>query len=189
MQKLFMVLLGGKPQGRHTEQHDMFFGIAEKLSDLVEDFYRFWPEMKNKMHIDAWREVTQVDGYDVHIVPHAAQPKGVQLFFLNLGGYKPGDFEEYHYKMLVAAKEKSKAIQFARQTAFFKHYSFEGATSHIDDKYGVDVDDIYEIEEVLPEGMESLYSILLRPAVEKKEDKLYIGYLKMARLLMNEPEV
>ncbi|WP_447640652.1 MULTISPECIES: DUF1543 domain-containing protein [Chitinophagaceae] len=180
--KLFMVLLGGKPHGRHTEQHDMFFGIAEKLQDLVEDFYIFWPEMKGKMHIDCWREVTQVDGYDIFIESKSAGPKDVQLFFLNLGGYKPGDFEEYHYKMLVASDKKANAIRSAKETAFFKHYSFEGATSHIDDKYGVDVDDIYEIEEVLPENTKSKYRIILKPASGKQEDEWHIGYLKMSRL-------
>lgn len=177
-----MVLLGGKPDGRHTEQHDMFFGIAEKLQDLVDDFVTFWPEMRGKMHIDCWREVTQVDGYNVCIEPKTNTDHGSQLFFLNLGGYKPNDFEEYHYKMLVAAEDKSKAIQSAKQTAFFKHYSFDGATSHIDDKYGVDVDDIYHIEEILPEKMKSQYSIVLKPALEKQEDELHIGYLKMDRL-------
>ena len=180
--KLFMVLLGGKPEGRHTEQHDMFFGIAAKLQDLADDFVTFWPELKNKMHIDCWREVTQVDGYDVHVLPASESGKETQLFFLNLGGYKPGDFEEYHYKMIVAATEKSKAVQSAKQTAFFRHYSFEGATSHIDDKYGIDVDDIYEIKDILPERLKSRYSLVLRPAQEKRKDPLHIGYLKMERL-------
>lgn len=184
--KLFMVLLGGKPDGRHTEQHDMFFGIAEKLQDLVDDFVTFWPELENKMHIDSWREVTHVDGYDVFIEPKSEQAKNTQLFFLNLGGYKPGDLEEYHYKMLVAADEKSKAIQSAKQTAFFKHYSFYGATSHIDDKYGVDVDDVYEIEDVLSENMKNQYSIILQPATEPREDVLHIGYLKISKLVKGE---
>ena len=182
--KLFMVLLGGKPSGRHTEQHDLFFGIAEKLSDLVEDFYSFWPEMKGKMHIDCWREVTIVDGLQVDIIPKTIISEGAQLFFLNLGGYKPGDFEEYHYKMIVAADEKSKAIQSAKQTAFFKHYNFEGANSHIDDKYGVDVDDIYAIEDILPEKMKAKYSIVLSPSDITTEDELHIGYLKLDKLIV-----
>ncbi len=184
--KLFMVLLGGKPDGRHTEQHDMFFGIAKELKDLIADFYVFWPEMRNKMHIDCWREVTQVDGYDIRIVPKDLHKQDVQLFFLNLGGYKPGDFEEYHYKMLVAASEKSKAIQSAKQTTFFKHYTFDGANSHIDDKYGIDVDDVFEIEDVLPESMKSQYTIALQLATDKREDVLHIGYLKMSKLEKGE---
>ena len=69
-----------------------------------------------------------------------------RLFFINLGGYKENEFEEYHYKMLTACEDKSVAIQAAKQTAFYKHTGFKGATSHIDDKYGVDVDDILRLK-------------------------------------------
>jgi hypothetical protein len=47
--KLFMVLIGCKPEGRHTEQHDIFFGIAQTLADLVPQLKSFWPG-KNSQH-------------------------------------------------------------------------------------------------------------------------------------------
>lgn len=47
--KLFMLLLGCKPPGRHTEQHDIFFGIAASLRDLVPEIQAFWPELQ-KIH-------------------------------------------------------------------------------------------------------------------------------------------
>ena len=50
--KLYMVLLGCKPEGRHTEQHDVFFGIAPALKDLIPAFKSFWPEAKGKIHVD-----------------------------------------------------------------------------------------------------------------------------------------
>ena len=52
--------------------------------------------------------------------------------------------------MIIAAANKSKAIDRAKKTAFFRHTGFKGATSHIDDKYGVAVDDLYEITDILP---------------------------------------
>ncbi|WP_325645076.1 DUF1543 domain-containing protein, partial [Chitinophaga sp.] len=45
--KLFMVVLGCTLEGRHTEQHDVFFGIGNQLSDLVPDMKAFWPEAKD----------------------------------------------------------------------------------------------------------------------------------------------
>ena len=51
-----MVLLGSKPKGRNTEQHDVFFGIAHSLEELYPDLAGFWPDAKG-LHIDAWREV------------------------------------------------------------------------------------------------------------------------------------
>lgn len=66
--KLFMVVIGCTPPGRLTEQHDTFFGIAKSLKDLVPDMIAFWPEAKGFIHIDSWREVTQVDGFSIEIV-------------------------------------------------------------------------------------------------------------------------
>src|SRR5450432_1108342 len=149
--KLFMLLLGCTPKGRRTEQHDIFFGIAETLKELVPSIIDAWPEAEGRIHIDAWRQVRHVDQYAVDVFdkqqlsPNAAG-KQIKLFFLNLGGYKQNEFEEYHYKMLVACENKSVAIKRAKETAFYKHTGFKGAPSHVDDKYGVDVDDILRLK-------------------------------------------
>ena len=183
--KLFMLLLGCKPQGRHTEQHDIFFGIASSLPELVPAFTAFW-RGSGKLHIDAWREVTVVDGYSVNVIEKNDVPDtsgAAKLFFLNLGGYKEHEFEEYHYKLLAVAKEKSEAIQQAKETAFYKHTGFKGADSHIDDKYGVDVDDIYQIVDILPGEMKEKYSLILRPADTAIEDEWHLGYTKLSMLI------
>jgi len=183
-QKLFMVLIGCKPQGRHTEQHDIFFGIATALRDLIPEMLSFWPEAEGDMHVDGWREVTQVDGQDIKVAlrTDAVASNQKNLFFINLGGYKENEFEEFHYKMLVAAAEKSSAIKTAKQTAFFKHTHFDGANSHIDDQYGIDVDDVFKIEEVLSPSTLSRYQIILADAKVEKEDKLHLGYFKLSSL-------
>lgn len=182
--KLFMAILGCRPEGRLTEQHDIFFGIGKSIKELIPAMYEAWPEAKKKIHLDAWREVTQVNGYDVNIISKEENNSGekTKLFFINLGGYKPGDFEEYHYKMLVAAAEKGTAISTSKQTAFYKHMGFKGAESHIDDKYGVDVDDVYEIKDILSETLKNKYSIQLKPAEQIKEDELHIGYFPLSKL-------
>jgi hypothetical protein len=36
---------------------------------------------------------------------------------------------------------------------------FEGAVSHIDDKHGVDIDDIFNVNDILPQKMKEKYSI------------------------------
>ncbi len=185
MPQLFLVLLGCTPKGRLTEQHDVFFGIANQLSDLVPDFYNFWPEANKIMHIDCWRTITKVDNYSISIGKrNAKQPSNdLKLFFLNLGGYKDKEFEEYHYKLLCVAPNKSAAIKQAKQSAFYKHVGFKGAESHIDDKYGVDVDDVFEIEDVLGNEFKSQFRILIDTAAPGTEDTLNIGYLKLSKLL------
>jgi hypothetical protein len=152
-QKLFMLLLGCTPKGRLTEQHDVFFGIAPSLKDLVEEITNFWPDAEGNVHIDVWREVSAINGHQVQITsknnPKSLYERNEKIFFINLGGYKQNGFEEYHYKMLVLANDKSEATNSAKKSAFYLHTGFEGAPSHIDDKYGVDVDDVYEIEDII----------------------------------------
>jgi hypothetical protein len=180
--KLYMLLLGCKPPGRYTEQHDIFFGIATSLNELVPAILAAWPEAP-KIHIDAWREVTAVDGYKISIIEkNSAEPQKEKLFFLNLGGYKPQEFEEFHYKMLSIAADKGTAITQAKATAFYKHTGFEGATSHIDDKYGVDVDDLYEIEEILPASLKERYSIGIVLDNTLERDEWHLGYTKLSSL-------
>jgi hypothetical protein len=111
------------------------------------------------------------------------QPAQTKLFFLNLGGYKPGEFEEYHYKMLAVATDKSIAIQQAKASAFYRHTGFAGATSHIDDKYGVDVDDLYEIEDILPSAMKDNYALGLHPDAGAAADEWHLGYTKLSSLM------
>lgn len=183
--KLFMVLLGCTPKGRTTEQHDVFFGIAENLSELTPQMNKFWPEAKGKLHIDAWREVTIVDNFSVEIVSkNSIDSNNNNLYFLNLGGYKLAEFEEYHYKMLSISPTLAKAIKESKKTIFFKHYGFEGkgAESHIDDKYGIDVDDFHKVNDLLNEETKSKYQIKITALSElKKEDELHIGYLKIKK--------
>lgn len=104
-----MLLLGCKPQNRNTEQHDVFFGIGRSLRDLLPSVYNFWPDAGQKIHLDAWREVNKVDSYLIRIKLREQEiinPGKTKLFFLNFGGYKKNEFEEFHYKMLVAGKDK-----------------------------------------------------------------------------------
>jgi len=184
--KLYMVILGATPVGRHTEQHDVFFGIGPDLASLKRDMQNFWPGVK--IHIDSWREVSVVDNYGLQIsernqTAEDLNTEDLKLFFINLGGYKPGDMEEYHYKLISVAKDKGAAIKAAKGTAFFKHTGFKGANSHIDDKFGIDVDDLHQIADILPEMHKRNYKINLHPlASPTAEDELHIGYLILEKL-------
>ncbi|HEX7755359.1 MAG TPA: DUF1543 domain-containing protein [Niabella sp.] len=182
--KLFYLLLGCTPAGRHTEQHDVFFCIGQSLEAIVPDIRSFWPEAGEKIHIDAWRIINAVDGYRVRVEErHDSAPKSEQLFFINLGGYLPGVFEEYHYKLITVVNTMGAAIQQAKQTSFYKDYNAAAnAGSHIDNKYGVDVDDVFNVEEILPAAQKERFTIVLQKENELPEDVLEIGYLKLSRL-------
>jgi hypothetical protein len=181
---LFMLLLGCKPEGRATEQHDIFFGISTDLKSLVPQIRAFWPDGGEKLHIDAWRPVSQVDSYRVEVIPRSAgeYPSPHRIFFINLGGYKSGEFEEFHYKMLVAASGKGEAIRIAKETAFYRHTGFKGAESHIDDKYGIDVDDIFDIEDILIPADKQRYELQLIHDVSRPPDPVSLGYFQLHKL-------
>ena len=179
-----MILLGCKPDGRNIEQHDLFFGIGRTLADIKKDILSFWEEANGKIHIDAWREVQLVDGCKISVEERygPVTAKNKRLFFINLGGYKQNEFEEFHYKLLTVSGDNGVAVQKAKQTAFYKHTGFEGAVSHIDDKYGIDVDDVYEIEDVLPEYLKKQFHIRVELATDQKEDEIHLGYLKIDKI-------
>lgn len=180
--KLFMVLVGCKPKGRYTEQHDVFFGIGRSLKDLIPHITSFWPETKGLFHIDAWREITQVNGFSIEVVEsQQAVENQHHLFFLNLGGYRPDIFEELHYKMLVVAPDSAKAIAVSKQTLFYQAEGFKGAESHIDDKYKLDVDDLYQVKDMLLPLFAEKFCLRI---LEQKgpEDEQHIGYVKLSKL-------
>ena len=183
--KLFMLLLGSKAPGRHIEQHDFFFGIAHSLQELIPEIKAFWPEAGDNIHIDGWREVSVVDGYTVNIVANDSantNDEHKKLFFINLGGYQENRFEEQHYVILTVKEDKAKAFREAKETLFFKNNHFTGANSHIDDKYGIDVDDLYEIADILSPAQKLKYRIELLPSQGLTEDTINLGYLKLSRL-------
>lgn len=189
MLTLYMVQLGGRPKGRLIEQHDIFFGVANQVNELIEDINQHWPEVKNKWHIDSYRAITTVNNYSIKLVESSSQVENgndLKLFFINLGGYQRGSFEEFHHKLLIVATNQADAIKQAKQSEFYKQFTFKdkdspfNAASHIDDKFEVDIDDIYNVSDLISnlkiaiEPIDNVESIV--------EDKEYVGYLSIKNL-------
>lgn len=183
--KLYMLMLGGKPEGRHTEQHDIFFAIGDSLKSLVPDINIFWPEAKGQLHIDAWREVNQVGSHKIEVVSRSEykpDQNAGHLFFVNLGGYQEGLFDEPHFKILTVQKDMATAIKEAKKTSFYKETQFPGANSHIDDNYGLDVDDIYDVVEILPLYQKEKYALRIVENHSDIQDEYHLGYFKLNKL-------
>ncbi len=180
--KLFYVILGATPEGRNIEQHDVFFGIAEKFSDLVQAMKDFWPEAKGKIHIDCYQEVNFVDGFKVKIVERSAEQTDQHLFFLNLGGYKAGFFEEFHQQHLMVGKNLAEVVKKVKQSDFYLNMGFKNAESHIDDKHGVDIDDVFRVNDILPSEMKNRYAVVLEKSDNAVANFTHIGYLKIDKI-------
>lgn len=185
-----MLLLGSKAPNRNVEQHDYFFGIASSIKELVPQIKAFWPEAGASLHIDGWREVNQVDGFGVKVgfrgqddaVGAEEALSAPKLFFVNLGGYQAGKLEEQHYTVLGVQHDRARAIQEAKKTVFFKTNTIKGANSHVDEKYGIDVDDIYRIEDILSPALKQMYYIEVYPDADQPEDTIQLGYFRLDRL-------
>jgi hypothetical protein len=182
--KLFMVLLGSKAPKRNVEQHDYFFGIARSITELVPDMKAFWPEAGASLHIDGWREVANVDGYAISIVPRSAHQQDTheKLFFINLGGYQSNKLSEQHYTVLTVQSDRAIAVQESKKTVFYKTNTLKGANSHVDEKYGIDVDDIYKIEEILSDAMKENYRIHISQSSGLPDDEIILGYFRLDKL-------
>ncbi|WP_374950974.1 DUF1543 domain-containing protein [Mucilaginibacter sp.] len=184
---LYMLLLGSKAPNRNVEQHDYFFGIANNLKELVPQIKAFWPEAGASIHIDGFRRVTTVDGYQIDVISkdEQAEPSGKKLFFVNLGGYQENKLEEQHYIVLSVQDDRVGAVQNSKKTEFFKSQtiaSVKGANSHIDEKYGIDVDDIYRIEDILSPYQKAQYHIRITASPGLPEDHIHLGYFKLDKL-------
>ena len=185
--KLYMLLLGSRAPGRHVEQHDYFFAVGTGLKELVPHIKAFWRGASANIHIDGWREVTAVDGYSVKVSlkgdGYIDTPE--KLFFINLGGYQEGKLEEQHYVVLTVQKDRALAIKEAKRTVFFQQNTIAGsklANSHIDDKYGIDVDDIYCISDILIPAHKEKYQLQLTPAANLPHDQIHLGYFRLDKL-------
>lgn len=176
--KLFYIILGAEPADRNIEQHDVFFGIAERVDDLYPEIKQFWKGVK--LHMDCYQEVKFVDGYEVKIVEKSSATNDDQLFFINLGGYKLGHFEEFHEQHLMVGTSMAEVIKRVKKTKFYKTMGFKNAPSHIDDKLGVDIDDLYTVNDLLSQITKDKYSIILEKSeVEHQENPMEIGYFKI----------
>lgn len=214
--KLFMLKIGARPQGRLIEQHDVMFVIANSLSEIIESVNQHWPAVKNNWHLDAWREVKRVGDYQILLTKNSFSKDGLskdnaladnifsddrvdnkldshgkQLYFVNLGGYLSGQFEEFHYKTLVVAETLGKATAQVKKTAFYQDYTFDNvdtaksgvATSHVDDKHQLDLDDIHCVADLLPNDVALTIQPLTEPEKNQlPDDALHIGYLSLKQI-------
>jgi hypothetical protein len=181
--KLFFFLVGCNVPGRFTEQHDVFFGIGLTPADFIPALKNFWTEGE-KLHVDCWREVTNVNGYKIKVFLKEALPKNnskLSLFFINMGGYRKGEFEEFHFKDIFAAVNQAEAVKLAKKSPFFQQYGFKGAVAHIDNKYGIAIDEIYAIEEILSHEDKAKYRILVTNE-KTAQDEIHLGYTPLSKL-------
>lgn len=147
---LFVVLLGGKHPASKIEVHDVVFASGEQLQDTYPQLARQWFGARKGLHVDAWMTVDGVDDYQVRLSDIQPGPDDPRLFFINLGGYEPGEFGEAHRYLLVVARDAAEAKRKGKAQA-----GAQWDKPHTDNLY--DVDDCIPVDSV-----EGCYVQLLR---------------------------
>jgi len=106
-QRLFLVVLGGRIDGCHIEQHDVRFVAGASIDDTIPQLREQWFGRRRGLHIDSWVVVEAVAGWRVELRPEPfAGPQ--RLWFVNGGGYQPWEMAERHeFALLVAASPQA----------------------------------------------------------------------------------
>jgi len=106
--KLFAIYIGGEAEGANIELHDMRFVVAPSITETYEELRRQRWGIPKSLHIDCWAEINHADGYDVTLRPEPFAGEE-RLYYVNLGGYAPGEFLEKHKNVFVVADSLAKA--------------------------------------------------------------------------------
>jgi hypothetical protein len=138
---LYAVCLGGRAPGARVELHDVAFVVGPALADCHEQLLAAWFGDPDGLHVDAFARLDAVDGHRVEL--SRERPGGDErLYFVNIGGYAPGEFGERHAWSFFVGRGRSEVKARARRELL------SGKTSvHRDDLY--DIDDVIAVE---PEG-------------------------------------
>ncbi|MDB4984575.1 MAG: hypothetical protein JWM20_754 [Patescibacteria group bacterium] len=192
---LYMTLIGFKPKGFRTEQHDIVFHLGTSIEDpmghkMIRSKIPIDPKLK--VHIDATMMIDHIDGHDIFIWPkkmlkEIRGPKRKKLWFVNLGGYKLDDFTEHHKRLLFLREKESEAIEAALKDPFVDAMDkpHKQALPHRDDSHAVDGDLLAaDAEDVLSVGDEfEDYVLLFEPnsaGIDSLSKKPQItGYMKI----------
>ena len=182
--KLFAVYLGGRADRCNIELHDVVFAVGSSIEDTYPSLAKKWFGNLNQFHIDSYVELQNIDGFQVQISktpPEESSSK--QLYFINLGAYKPGEFTEYHQSAFYVADSPPEAVRRAKselcQGLQTIHKDDVVVLDRVSSPVEFDVDDVLELKEV------DAYYISLTPATSTEQPIPVSAYIKLDFLATN----
>jgi len=108
MMKLFMISLGGKAKKANIEVHDVQFAIGDTIEAVVPLIKANWYGLGLKLHMDSYKEINGVKGYEIQ-VSEEIQQNDKKLYFAYLGGYQKESTQEVHDVRLLMAGSAQEA--------------------------------------------------------------------------------
>ncbi len=160
-------MLGGRARGCRIELHDVAFAIGERLEDLHEQLLDQWFGEADGLHVDAYAVIEQVAGYRVRLVREPAEG-GPKLYFINVGGYSPGDFAEQHAYAFIAASGPA-AVKASAKARLLKG------------REQVHKDDLFEIDDCLHIDTVGGWQVRLEPDDQAVAPTVVNGYFPLPR--------
>ena len=167
--KLFVFYIGGDCGSSNIELHDIRFSIGETAEACHDDLRRQWWGEPKSLHLDCWGELRQADGFDIKVVKAPTVASENRLFFLNLGGYDLGRFEELHKNVFKVAPDAREATK--RALGEIRHWALPHK------------DNVFEVEKVIDVGAQVRdggYSLELTKAHAEVPFEFVCKYLRLA---------
>ena len=132
------IMLGGRHPKANIELHDLVFVLAENKEDAFAKAREKWFGDPNKVHGDAYINLSSVKGYRFSTEPNDHE---VKLYAVNIGGYLNNEFGELHQYHFIVAPSKGEAKKAAKKSS---NENF--ILPHMDDN--LDVDDLIEVKDI-----------------------------------------
>lgn len=172
--KLYAVFVGGDHPRANIEVHDMRVVVAESLEATIPALRAAWWGRPSSLHIDGYAELTEIDGWQVDLVPGPApvsepSPPPRRLWFVNLGGYTPALLGEQHNYLFLAGETKAEVWSRARAL------SPEWTSRHKDNFISIDA--LIDVASLLE--AEGWHLRLEKPATGSHPSRMVSDYIKL----------
>ena len=166
-ERLIACVLGGTAPGAKTELHDVAFAVGESLEAVHEQLLGQWFGDPRGLHVDAWCFLDSVAGYRVQL-SRTPSRNGLHLYFINIGGYRPGVFGEHHAWGFFGAPNKAEAKARAKRTLLQGHAS-------------IHKDDLHEIDDCLRVARIGAWHVHLTPDTNAGDPQITNGYFPLPK--------
>jgi len=166
-ERLIACVLGGTASGARTELHDVAFAVGDSLEAVHDQLLDGWFGDPRGLHVDAWCFLDSVACYRVQLAQNRTN-NNLHLYFINIGGYRPGVFAEHHAWGFFGAPNKAEAKERARQTLLQDHEETHK-------------DDLHEIDDCLQIGRIREWHVHLTPDASAADPEVSNGYFPLPR--------
>ena len=170
-ERLLPRVLGAPPPRANTHLLDVAFAVGASLEAVHDQLLDGWFGDPRGLHVDAWCFLESVAGYRVRLL-RAPPDNGLHLYFINIGGYRPGVFGEHHAWGFFGAPNKAEAKQRAKHTLLQDHEETHK-------------DALHEIDDCLQVARIGDWHVHLTPDADARDPEISNGYFPLPKSVID----